>query len=60
MSEGLVEGPGDASVQEEGMGCGALAGENHERERERETAEGGFANCQGKEDGWGAGGWMAA
>ena len=36
MSEGLVEGPGDASVQEEGMGYGALAGENHERERERE------------------------
>ena len=36
MSEGLVEGPGDASVQEEGMEYGALAGENHERERERE------------------------
>ena len=28
-----------------------------EKERERETAEGAFANCQGKEDGWGAGGW---
>ena len=27
-----------------------------EKERERETAEGGLANCQGKEDGWGAGG----
>ena len=27
------------------------------RERERETAGGGLANCQGKEDGWGAGGW---
>ena len=29
-----------------------------ERERERETAEGGLANCQGKEDGWGAGGMV--
>ena len=28
-----------------------------ERKRERETAGGGLANCQGKEDGWGAGGW---
>ena len=28
-----------------------------EKERERETAEGGLANCQGKEGGWGAGGW---
>ena len=28
-----------------------------EKERERETAEGGRASCQGKEDGWGAGGW---
>ena len=28
-----------------------------ERERERETAEGGLPSCQGKEDGWGAGGW---
>ena len=35
----------------------ALAEENRERERERETAEGGLANCKGKEDGWGAGGW---
>ena len=35
----------------------ALAEENRERERERETAEGGRASCQGKEDGWGAGGW---
>ena len=35
----------------------ALAEENRERERERETAEGGLASCQGKEDGWGAGGW---
>ena len=37
----------------------ALADTNREREREREreTAEGGLANCQGKEGGWGAGGW---
>ena len=35
----------------------ALAEENRERERERETAEGGRANCQGKEGGWGAGEW---
>ena len=27
------------------------------REKERETAGGGLANYQGKEDGWGAGGW---
>ena len=26
-----------------------------EKERERETAEGGLPSCQGKEDGWGAG-----
>ena len=26
-----------------------------EKERERETAEGGLASCQGKEGGWGAG-----
>ena len=31
-----------------------------ERERERETAGGGFANCKGKEDGWGAGGVVLA
>ena len=31
--------------------------ESFERKRERETAGGGFANCQGKEGGWGAGGW---
>ena len=32
----------------------------HERKREREretAAAGGLANCKGKEDGWGAGGW---
>ena len=31
-----------------------------EKERERETAGGGLANCQGKEDGWGARGWSWA
>ena len=40
-----MEGPGDASVLEEGMEYCALARKNHERERERETAEGGIANC---------------
>ena len=35
----------------------ALAeGRSSERKRERETAEGGLASCQGKEDGWGVGG----
>ena len=34
-----------------------LTTRNVKRERERETAEGGLANCLGKEDGWGAGGW---
>ena len=60
MSEGLVQGPSNASVLEEGMENCALAGKitrEKKRERERETAEGGLANCQGKEDGWGAGGW---
>ena len=44
MSEGLVEGQGDASVLEEGHGilC-ARRGESRERKRERETAEGGLA-----------------
>ena len=36
MSEGLVEGPGDASVLEEGMEYCALARKNHEGERERD------------------------
>ena len=57
MSEGLVEGPGDASVQEEGMEYGALAGENHERERERERPpKAAVQAAKGRRTGGGPGG----
>ena len=58
MSEGLVQGPSNASVLEEGMENCALAGKiarEKERERERETAEGGVPSCLWNEGGWGAG-----